>query len=87
MKTRTRTLAAALALLVLAGCSIKVDVKDRHTIMEDEAAGEWPDFEKDLVARSKESGPTPYRKTELNGKKKRIYNVLNGEMTSGSAKP
>ncbi len=68
--------------LALASCAPNIYVQDRHTILEDEAAGEWPDFEKDLVTKSKESGPTAFQKLPANEKKKRLYNVLNGELVS-----
>ena len=75
---------AALALfaaLAFNACTAKIYVQDRHTIMEEEAAGEWPDFEKEIVDKSKEEGPTALQKTDISEKKKRLYNVLNGEMT------
>ncbi len=72
----------------LVSCTLKVPaIKDRHTILEEEAAGEWPDFDKDSVAKSEEMGPTPYPKVGDNAKKKRLYNVLNGELGTDSKDP
>ena len=69
-------------LLACAACSPKIYINDRHTIMEDEAAGEWPQLEKEIVNQAKEQGPTAFQKTEINSRKKKLYNVLNGEMTT-----
>lgn len=73
---------AALVMLATASCSFKYQQIDRHTIMEDEAAGEWPEFEKDVLDKSKEMAPTAFPKTDTNAKQKRLYNVLNGELVS-----
>ena len=66
----------------LFACSPKVYLIDRQTVLEDEAAGEWPDFEKELIEKLKAQGPTPFVKTENSIKKERLYQVLNGELTS-----
>lgn len=63
------------------GCSPKVYLIDRHTVMEEEAAGEWPDFEKSLLETSSKMAPTPFKKTEISGDQKKLYQVLNGELT------
>jgi hypothetical protein len=65
--------------LLFTACTAKVYVIDRHTVMEDEAAGEWPDFEKEILNKSKQMGPTSFQKVPINARKKRLYNVLNGE--------
>lgn len=72
------------AILVLSACSPKVYLIDRQTVLEDEAAGEWPKFENDLLDKAKAKGPTPFAKTENNERKERLYNVLNGEMTGNT---
>jgi hypothetical protein len=68
----------------LAACSPKFYLNDRQTVLEEEAAGEWPDFEKALLERSKATGPTPFVKTENSTKRNKLYQVLNGEMTNQS---
>lgn len=73
-------LCAFLSPLIFSACTAKIYIIDRHTIMEDEAAGDWPEFEKDLMEKSKAKGPTPFQTAAVNEKKKRLYNVLNGEM-------
>jgi hypothetical protein len=86
-------ISSMLKILLLAVCSLfvsctaKVYVQDRHTIMEEEAAGEWPQFEKELLTKSAEKGPTPFEKTRTSARKKRLYNVLNGEMVSSAETP
>ncbi|MBI3535573.1 MAG: hypothetical protein HY072_08845 [Deltaproteobacteria bacterium] len=72
--------------LLFLSCSLKIYVPDRHTIMEDEAAGEWPDFEKEILDKSKAQGPMAFQKTEINLAKKRLYNILNGELASHAGK-
>jgi hypothetical protein len=68
-------------LLGTAACSPKVYLIDRQTILEEEAAGEWPDFQKELLEKTKSDGPTPFVKTQNNAEKNRLYHVLNGELT------
>lgn len=75
-----------LVILSFPSCSLKVYVPDRHTIMEDESAGEWPDFEREIINHSKEQGPTSFRKTEINSAKQRLYHILNGELASHGEK-
>lgn len=76
----------ALLWILGAACSPKVYLVDRQTVLEDEAAGEWPDFEKELLDKSKAPGPTPFSKTENSAQKNRLFQVLNGEMTSQNQK-
>jgi hypothetical protein len=66
-------------------CTAKVYVNDRHTILEEEAAGEWPEFDKRAISQSLQSAPTAFRKVETNQKKRRLYQILNGEMVETSA--
>ena len=81
MKCALLLLLASLA----TACAPKIYVVDRQTVLEEEAAGEWPQFEKDLVRKSKAQGPTPFTKTPMNASRSRLYNVLNGEVTSQPA--
>lgn len=69
-----------LGICALGACAPQIYVVDRHTVLEEEAAGEWPDFERNALERSTQSGPIPFRKTPAGPKKKRLYNTLNGEM-------
>lgn len=69
-------------LLSTTGCSPKFYIIDRHTLMEDEAAGEWPEYEKEFLKNAPQSGPTAFQKVEQSAKKKRLYNTLHGEWAS-----
>jgi hypothetical protein len=82
MIKRISIMAALLTPLIFVSCTAKIYVIDKHTSMEEEAAGEWPQFEKEILAKSQEQGPTPFQKTEINDRKRRLYNVLNGEETT-----
>jgi hypothetical protein len=71
--------------IVTIGCTPKVYVIDRQTVLEDEAAGEWPQFEKDLLPKSAARSPTPFSKTKTTAHKAKLYNILNGELVSENA--
>lgn len=75
MNLRVVVFAAA---LVLSGCAPKVYVIDRQTVLEEEAAGHWPDFEKELLKKAKAAGPTLFSETPMSARRARLYNVLNG---------
>lgn len=77
----------ALSLASVVGCAPKIYVIDRQTILEEEAAGEWPQFEKDLITKSRAEGPTPFSKVPVNASRARLYNVLNGELVSEAPAP
>lgn len=75
-----RFLAALMLVSLLgAGCAPTIHVMDRHTVLEDEAAGDWPDFDQQVKAASTQPLPVQFPKTAVNGHKKRLYNVLDGE--------
>ena len=70
--------------LALAACSPKIYVIDRQTVLEQEAAGDWPRFERQLVGKSLASGPEPIGKLPPTPQQKRLYNVLNGELAKAA---
>ena len=78
-------LALVLALGALPACTPKIYVIDRQTVLEEEAAGHWPQFEKDVVTKAKAEGPTPFLKTPFNARREKLLNVLNGELASSAA--
>ena len=49
---------------------------DRHTVMESEAAGEWPQVEKRLRLNK---GPLALRDVNDSRREERAFRVLNGE--------
>lgn len=75
------------ALLLISGgswmmsCAPRVTLLDRQTILEEEAAGDWPQFEEQLLKKGVRHGVTPFPSTPLNAKKSRLYSTLQGEMT------
>jgi hypothetical protein len=69
-----------LAFLFLTSCAPKVYIVDRQTILEEDAAGEWPQFEKELLKKATSARPVPFSQVPLNSNRARLYNVLNGEL-------
>ena len=72
-----------LALVTSSSCAIKIYLVDRQTVLEDEAAGEWPEFEKEILRKTESSSPTPFPVVAQSSRKARMFNVLNGELASG----
>ncbi len=66
----------------LSGCAAKVYMLDRQTVLEEEAAGEWPEMEARLRKQAKVQGATAFPAVEQSAAKKRRYSVLNGEATT-----
>jgi len=79
-----RFICLLLLIPLFGACVPKVYVIDRQTVLEDEAAGEWPEFERELLKKSKAHGPTPFSKVPTSKNRERLYNVLNGSLASGS---
>lgn len=87
-----KTAAALLILLtslLLTGCSGWVNslvpdvyLVDRHTIMEADAAGEWPELEQRL-REPPQAGPQPFAGVDENLDQADGFRILNGEFTSG----
>ena len=73
-----------LAAAAFGACSPKVYVIDRQTVLEEEAAGEWPDFESQTLQHSEASTPAPLAKTPITESKERLYRVLNGDVVTGA---
>ena len=85
MKSRKSTLLFLLMFLVVASCSPTLYFIDRQTVMEMEAAGEWPEFDKDFFRGAIKVGTTDYVSIVDNEPRKRMYSVLNGEFESGKS--
>jgi hypothetical protein len=74
-----------LSLLIgLSGCVSLPDVYliDRHTVMEEEASGEWPKLEARFRQQAVKSGPTNLAKEPAERRKERAFKVLNGEFST-----
>ncbi len=71
-----------LGILGLTGCVSVPDIYviDRHTVMEAEASGEWPELEKRLLQDSIAKGPTNLPVEPFEDRKKKAFKVLNDEM-------
>jgi hypothetical protein len=54
---------------------------DRHTVMEEEASGEWPELEARFRQQAVKSGPTDLAEEPLERRKDRAFRVLNGEFS------
>lgn len=83
--SRGPSLAAALLWIGAAACAPKIYVVDRQTVLEQEAAGDWPEFDKELIAKSLSRGPAPLGKTAPSPQQRRLYNVPNGDLLKGSS--
>jgi len=73
----------------LSGCVALPDVYliDRHTVMEAEASGEWPELEQRLSQQALKLGPEPLLIKAEDPRKKRAFNVLNGEFVEERKAP
>jgi len=78
-----------IVIVSLAGCVALPDVYliDRHTVMEAEASGEWPELEQRLSQQALKLGPEPLLINEEDPRKKRAFNVLNGEFVEERTAP
>lgn len=86
MKKLATLVLSTLVILTFSSCAtIKIYMVDRQTVLEDEAAGEWPDFEKEILQKSEASGATPFPVVAENSSRSRLFNVLNGELASTQA--
>ena len=77
-------------LLSLSGCVNLPDVYliDRHTVMEEEASGEWPELEARFRQQAVKSGPTNLAKETTERRRERAFRMLNGEFTvTGNDEP
>jgi hypothetical protein len=71
-----------MATFLFGACVPKIYVIDKQTVLEEEAAGEWPQFEKQFLNQAKAMGPTPFYQVAPSPAREKIYNVLNDELTS-----
>jgi len=70
----------AAALSLFTACAPKIYVIDRQTVLEEEAAGHWPEFDKEVIGGAKTSGPTPFPKVPPNARRDKLYSILNGPL-------
>jgi len=69
------------ALLSLSSCISLPDIYlvDRHTVMEVEASGEWPELEQRFLSNSVNKGPVNLAKEPNEKRQDKAFNMLNGE--------
>ncbi len=61
----------------------EVYLVDRHTVMETEAAGEWPALEQRFIEAGQHPGPIPLAQDPAeNSRRERAFRVLNGEFVT-----
>ena len=68
--------------IFLLACSPKVYIIDRQTLLYEQAAGEWPEFEKSLLPKVIHKSPVRFSQSPANENEKtqRLYRVLQGEI-------
>ncbi|MBP9709280.1 MAG: hypothetical protein KBD78_16720 [Oligoflexales bacterium] len=71
-----------LSISMVTSCAPNLYFVDRHTVMEVEAAGEWPELDQQIIKQNKAKGVTYYDKDQDTRRKKRIFNSLHGEAIS-----
>ncbi len=78
-----------LTLLSLSGCVSLPDIYlvDRHTVMEVEASGEWPELEQRFLSNSINKGPVNLAKEPNEKRQNKAFNVLNGEFPMKGTDP
>ncbi len=86
MNPPIRPTAALAALALLGGCvsiAPEIRIADRHTVMEEDASGEWPRLEQRFGAEAVRMGPVPLAEDPLGGDRaERPFRVLNGAFVS-----
>jgi len=80
---RTKALWQLISLSLMTGClTLEQPVfVDRHTIMEEDASGEWTDLEQKFMEDSLNPGPEPYEQIPESQKKKRVYSILDSDLS------
>lgn len=73
--------------LALTACISLPDIYliDRHTVMEAEASGEWPQLEERFRQTALSKGPTNLAEEPSGRRRERAFRVLNGEFTTASS--
>ena len=70
-------------LISFCGCAtIEVYQVGRQTVMEEEAQGKWPQFDKKFAPKVINKQAQFFPKVSDSKRKKRVFSVLNGSMVS-----
>lgn len=70
---------AILPLVSLVGCLPNVYLIDRPTLMEEEAAGHWPDLSESFEKKQAKTTPVPLTPQQVKRKNDRVMQTLAGE--------
>jgi hypothetical protein len=87
MKNHIFVLAVLSLAIISTACAPKFYVYERPTIMEEQASGEFPVIEKNMLSKTEAKGPMMTSKNKIaeiideNQKKKKTYRILNGEFS------
>ncbi|MBF0207680.1 MAG: hypothetical protein HQK53_12400 [Oligoflexia bacterium] len=73
-------------LLGVSSCAPTIYYVDRATVMETEAGGDWPDFEKGMLEKSEKIGATFLAPDRESIKEKRFNQILNGSFSETESK-
>lgn len=78
---------SGIGILSLSACVSLPDVYlvDRHTVMETEASGEWPQLEKRFKKQSLSKGPVNLVKEPSERRRDKAFKLLNGEFPVADA--
>lgn len=70
------------ALLLTSGClTIEKPVFiDKQTMMEEDAGGDWPEFEKKYHSELLKKNPEAFDQVDDSKRKKRMYRILNSDL-------
>ncbi|MBF0314049.1 MAG: hypothetical protein HQK50_03315 [Oligoflexia bacterium] len=78
---------AALAILVaVTSCAPTIYFVDRQTLMESEAAADWPEFEASAESRLLHKGPSTLAPQKESMKGKKFNRLLNGDLMESGTK-
>jgi hypothetical protein len=77
MRRSIFTIVSFVALAV--GCLPNVYMVDRPTLIEEQAAGDWPDLEKESEAKALKTQPEPLTPQQMGRSEERVLQTLEGE--------
>jgi len=82
-----KSILIVITVLFLSACVSLPDIYlvDRHTVMESEASGEWPELEQRFTKQSLSKGPVNLAKEPSQRRRDRAFNMLNGEFPVAEA--
>lgn len=77
-----------ISLVSFVGCVPNIYLIDRPTLMEEEAAGHWPDLGESFEKKQAETSPVPLTPQQVKRKNDRVMQTLAGEFDpTGASSP